>query len=109
MDVSRDLRGMGRDEICGSDPLHPKKEVYVNIAPGIIKMAINMGESRRESNEAAKRHRSDSHDASGQQRRRDDKDRNKGGAQMPHNHWQGRPFSLEYGNGGRGLRGGHRP
>jgi hypothetical protein len=33
MDVSRDLRGMGRDEICGSDPLHPKKEVYVNIAP----------------------------------------------------------------------------
>jgi hypothetical protein len=101
LDPSRDLRGLSREEIWGSDPVHPQAAVYRNIANGVLKMASNITVNRKEG--SAKRTRSDSGGDQDRERRFNREDN------MSTNDRSGRSFNPGQGFGGRGARGGHRP
>jgi hypothetical protein len=108
MDPSWDLRGMGVSEMWGDDPVHPKQEVYNNIATGVLMMAANMSDMRREAG-GNKRRRTDSQEDTNNVR--------SGGNRAPHTpgHFSGRQdrqghqYNHGQGSGGRGAYGGPRP
>jgi hypothetical protein len=49
LDPNVDLRGLEDDDIWGTDPVHPKNNVYKKIAEGIVKMTGELPGKRRRS------------------------------------------------------------
>jgi hypothetical protein len=101
LDPSCDLRGLSREEMWGTDPVHLLAAVYRNIANGVLKMASNMAANRKEG--SSKRMRSDSGGEQERERRHNREDN------MSSSDRSGRSFNPDQGFGGRGARGGHRP
>jgi hypothetical protein len=106
MDPSMDLKGMGADETWGDDPVHPKPEVYNNIATGVLKMAANMADMRRETS-GNKRRRTDSQEDSNAGRSSNNRGENLPGSYSDRQERQGHHYN--HGQSGRGAYGGPRP